>query len=84
MTTRAGVAARDDPPAMNDEPMIKDPANVVVAAYLLAAVCLIVPFAVIGALFAGVALARRNRPGAGAGVIALGVACTALAVVVLR
>lgn len=71
-------------PAMNDEPMFQDPANVVVAAYLLAGVCVIVPFAVIGALFAGVALARRNRPGAGAGVIALALTCTAVAVTVLR
>ena len=64
--------------------MLQDPTNVVVAAYLLAAVCLIVPFAVIGALFAGAALARRNRPGAGAGVIALSLVCTAIAVVVLN
>ena len=63
--------------------MLQDPTNVVVAAYLLAALCLIVPFAVIGALFAGVALARRNRPGVGAGVAALSLACTALAVTVL-
>lgn len=63
--------------------MLQDPANVVVAAYLLAAVCLIVPFAVIGAVFAGAALARRNRPAAGAGVIVLSLVCTVTAVAVL-
>lgn len=63
--------------------MLQDPSNVVVAAYGLAAVCLIVPFAVIGALFAGAALARRNRPGAGAGVIVLSLVCTVMAVAVL-
>ena len=53
-------------------------------AYLLAAVCLLVPLALVGALFAGVALMRRNRPLEGAGVIALGIACTALGVALLR
>lgn len=69
---------------MTDEPVPQDPPRVVVAAYLLAAVCLLVPFAVVGALFAGLALSRRNRPGAGLGVIVLGVVCTVLAVTVLR
>lgn len=69
---------------MSEEPVPRDPANIVVAAYLLAAICVIVPFAVLGALFAGVALARRNRPGAGAGVVVLGLLCTVLAVTVLR
>lgn len=54
------------------------------AAYLLAVVCLLVPLALAGALFAGVALMRRNRAGDGAGVIAVAVACTALGVVLLR
>ena len=68
----------------DDEPFLRDPQRVVVAAYLLAAVCVVVPFAVVGALFAGVVLARRNRPGAGAGVIALSLACTAAGVALLR
>ena len=55
-----------------------------VVAYLLAATCLLVPLALVGALFAGVALARRNRPAEGAGVILLGIACTALGVLLLR
>ncbi len=53
-------------------------------AYLLAAVCLLVPLALVGALFAGVALMRRNRAVEGAGVIALGLACTALGLALLR
>ena len=56
----------------------------VVAAYLLAAVCLLVPLAVAGALFAGVALIRRGRPGDGAGVIVAGVLATALGLLLLR
>jgi hypothetical protein len=64
--------------------MVRDPTRVVVAAYLLAAVCLLVPLAVVGAAFAAVVLARRNRPGAGAGVMALALVCTALAVTVLH
>ncbi len=53
-------------------------------AYLLAAVCLLVPLALVGALFAGVALIRRNRPADGAGVIVVGVLATVLGVVLLR
>lgn len=64
--------------------MVRDPTRVVVAAYLLAAVCVVVPLAVLGALFAGVALARRNRPLSGMAVIALGLACTALGIALLR
>lgn len=50
-------------------------------AYLLAAVCALVPLALIGAVFAGIVLIRRNRPREGAGVIALGIACTAVGLV---
>jgi hypothetical protein len=53
-----------------------------VVAYLLAAVCVLAPLAVVGAVFAGVALMRRNRPRDGAQVIALGLACTALGLVI--
>ncbi len=67
-----------------DEPMIRDPTRVVVAAYLLASLCLLVPLAVIGAVFAAVALARRNRPLDGALVFVLAVLCTGLGVTVLR
>ena len=56
----------------------------VAVAYVLAAVCLLVPLALIGALFAGVVLMRRNRVRDGIGVIALGVVCTALGLVLWR
>ena len=55
-----------------------------VIAYLLAAVCLLVPLALLGALFAGVALMRRNRPADGAGVIVVAVVATALGLMLLR
>ena len=55
-----------------------------VVAYLLAIVCLLVPLALIGALFAGVALMRRNRAADGAGVIAVALVATALGLIVLR
>lgn len=53
-------------------------------AYLLAVVCLLVPLALVGALFAGVALMRRNRPADGAGVIAVAVLATGLGLALLR
>jgi hypothetical protein len=55
-----------------------------VAAYLLAAVCLLVPLALAGALFAGLALMRRNRAADGLGVIAAAVVATAIGVILLR
>ncbi len=56
----------------------------VVVAYLLAVVCLLVPLALIGAVFAGVALIRRNRPSDGTGVIVVALVATVLGVVLLR
>ena len=52
----------------------------VAAAYLLAVICVLVPLAVAGALFAGIALMRRNRRAEGIGVIALGIAATAVGI----
>lgn len=46
--------------------------------------CFLLPLALIGALFAGVALMRRNRPADGLGVIVVAVLATALGVIVLR
>jgi hypothetical protein len=43
----------------------------------------LVPLAVIGAVFAGWILIRRDRPGAGAAVILLGIAAAALGVALL-
>ncbi len=69
---------------MTDEPPLRDPTPVVISAWVLAAVCLLVPLAVVGALFAGVVLARRNRPRTAAGIIVLALTCTVLSVTVLR
>ena len=63
---------------------LRDPPRVVAVAYVLAAVCVLVPLAFIGALFAGIVLIRRNRPVEGATVIALGAACTAIGLVAFR
>lgn len=54
------------------------------AGYLLAALCLLLPLAVIGALFAGVALMRRGRPRAGAGILVLGAALTVIGLTLVR
>ena len=45
--------------------------------------CLLVPLALAGALFAGVALMRRNRPADGAGVIVVALLATGLGIVLL-
>jgi uncharacterized protein YqgC (DUF456 family) len=57
--------------------------QVVVAAYLLALVCALAPPAVVGSTFAAVVLWRRGLQHHAAAVFALGVACTALAMMVL-
>lgn len=58
--------------------------QVVVAGYLLAALCLLVPLAVVGSTFAGVVLWRRGLSLHGAVVVGLGVACAAVGVMALR
>ena len=45
--------------------------------------CLLVPLAIFGALFAGVVLWRRGLPQHGVGVVALALACMAFGVTVL-
>jgi hypothetical protein len=62
----------------------RDPQRVVVVAYLLAVVSLLVPLAVVGAAFAGVALMRRNRRADGAGVLVVAGVATALGLILLR
>ena len=69
---------QDAPDGAEGHLPLRDPAPVVVAAYLLAAISVLVPLAVAGAIFAGVALMRRNRRAEGIGVIAVGVVATAL------
>ena len=58
--------------------------QVVVVAYLLAALCLLIPLAVIGSTFAGTVLWRRGLHTHGAAVIGLGIAGVAFGVTALR
>jgi hypothetical protein len=51
---------------------------------MLAIVCLLVPLAIVGAVFAGVALMRRNRPADGAGVLVVAAIATALGLLLLN
>ena len=53
-------------------------------AYLLAAICLVVPLAVVGAIFAGVVVANRGLRRHGIAVIALAIACAAGGVLMMR
>lgn len=46
--------------------------------------CFLLPLALIGAVFAGVALMRRNRQADGMGVIFVGVLATALGLLLLH
>ena len=81
------VPSQHDPPQHEppeQELPLQDPTRIVVIAYLLALVCILVPLALVGGLFAGVALMRRNRPLYGTGVIVVAVACTAFGIVALR
>ncbi len=55
-----------------------------VVAYLLAAVCLLIPLALVGAVFAGIVLMRRNRQADGIGVLVVAVIATALGLILLR
>jgi len=71
--------------AMDDDRLPVRPQAVVVA-YLLAALCLLIPLAVVGSTFAGAVLWRRGlRPHAAAVLgLGLGLACMALGVAALR
>ncbi len=59
------------------------PPRLIAAAYLLALLCLLIPLAAVGSIFAGVVLLRRGRTRAGAGVLALTAVCTAGGVAML-
>lgn len=71
---------------MTDEPASQEPLppRIVAVAYLLAAICLFVPLAVVGAIFAGVVVSNRGLRGHGIAVIALSIASAALGLVLLR
>jgi hypothetical protein len=60
------------------------PPRIVGVAYLLAAICLFVPLAVVGAIFAGVVVSNRGMRAHGIAVIVLSIACAALGVALLR
>ena len=68
---------------MDEGPLPVRPQAVVVA-YLLAALCLLIPLAVVGSTFAGAVLWRRGLRRHGSAVILLGVACMVVGVTVLR
>ena len=56
----------------------------VAVAYLLAGICLLVPLAVVGAIFAGVVVANHGLRNHGIAVIALAIACAVIGVLLLR
>jgi hypothetical protein len=68
---------------MDDGPLAVRP-QAVVAAYLLAAVCLLIPLAVVGSTFAGIVLYRRGLRRHAAAVVGFGVACMVFGATVLR
>jgi hypothetical protein len=68
---------------MDDGPLPVRP-QAVVAAYLLAALCLLVPLAVVGSTVAGIVLWRRGLHPHAAAVVGLGVACLVFGVTALR
>lgn len=69
---------------MSATPPPVPPDRVVGVAYLISLLCLLVPLALVGSAFASVTLARRGRPLSAAGVTALGVACAAIGLTVIR
>ena len=74
---------RDHGTSMDDGPLPVR-SSAVVAAYLLAALCLLIPLAVVGSTFAGIVLWRRGLRSHGAAVVGLGVACSVFGVAALR
>ena len=60
------------------------PGRVIAAAYLLAAVCVLVPFGLIGVIFAAAVLFQRDARVHAVGVLALGIACAILGWTVAR
>jgi hypothetical protein len=58
--------------------------SAVVAAYLLAALCVLIPLAVVGSTFAGIVLWRRGLRSHGAAIVGLGLACAVFGVAALR
>jgi hypothetical protein len=80
-TRAAGARAIMHP--VDDGPLPLRP-RVLVVAYLLAALCLLVPLAVVGSTFTGAVLWQRGLRPHAAAVVGLGVACMVLGVTALR
>ena len=59
---------------MHDHHLPMRPPAIVVA-YLLAALCLLIPLAIVGSTFAGTVLWRRGLRPHGVAVVGLGIAC---------
>ena len=70
-------------PVMDDDPLPVRP-QAVVAAYLLAALCLLIPLAAVGSTFAGIVLWRRGLRPHAAAVVGFGIACMVFGVTTLR
>ncbi len=69
---------------MDDDGPLPVRPQAVVAGYLLAALCLLIPLAVVGSTFAGVVLWQRGMRPHGAAVAGLGVACMLFGATALR
>ena len=67
-----------------DDGRLPVPPQAVLAAYLLALLCLLIPLSVVGSTFAGAVLWRRGLGPHGLAVITLGIVCTITAVTTLR
>ena len=70
-----------DPEPRGESPAADLPPRIVAVAYVLAAICAMLPLALLGALFAGGVLFNRGLRGHGAGVIVLSLVCTAVGIV---
>lgn len=68
-------------PVPDEEPL---PPRLVAVAYALAAVCAVVPLAVVGAVFAGVVVFNRGLRNHGIAVVVLAIACATLGIALLR
>jgi hypothetical protein len=68
---------------MDDGPLPVRP-QAVAAAYLLAALCVLIPLAVVGSTFAGIVLYQRGLRPHAAAVVGLGVACLVFGATALR
>ncbi len=68
---------------MDDTPFPVPPLAVA-AAYLMAALCLFIPLAVVGSTFTGIVIWRRGPHPHGPAVVGLGIACVVLGILALR